>query len=53
LDLSVLRDLELDLMQTEILMQHHDAVTGTHTQETGQDYKTRINEALKKADIVL
>lgn len=35
------------MLGTKAIMQHHDAVTGTHTNITGDDYQVQIHEALE------
>mmetsp|Transcript_108487 Transcript_108487/g.149945 ORF Transcript_108487/g.149945 Transcript_108487/m.149945 type:complete len:153 (-) Transcript_108487:1896-2354(-) len=37
------------ILDTKAIMQHHDAVTGTHTNITGDDYQIRIHQALDMA----
>ena len=34
-------------------MQHHDAITGTHSKVCGDDYIKRMNEAVSKAEVKL
>ena len=34
-------------------MQHHDAITGTHSKVCGDDYIKRMNDAVSKAEVKL
>ena len=35
------------MLNTLTIMQHHDAITGTHLLNVGQDYSKRIRDARK------
>jgi len=56
MSLSHPSDLESDqissqdaLLKTQSLMQHHDAITGTHLETVGIDYRKMMNETGSKS----
>ena len=46
---SAALSLQEDLYQTVSIMQHHDAMTGTHPYSTGLDYLKMIDSGYEKA----
>ena len=56
MSLSHPSDLETDqissqdaLLKTQSVMQHHDAITGTHLEKVGVDYRSMMNETSSKS----
>ena len=43
-------ELQKQLLETNSIMMHHDAITGTHKKKVGEDYSLMMSKAIERAN---